>query len=142
MLLSVEDGLIKVGDAPALGDIETEQGGEHLGRLAGERVAPSQKGVKLVPLRVKSQITVHHARNADAPHRRQRQAEPFPHIALQGPIAGLQAPVHIRQVIGPHAADQLIFPSVAAGSHRLEALVQQDGLDTGRAQLQAKDSAL
>ena len=26
MLLSVEDGLIKVGDAPALGDIETEQG--------------------------------------------------------------------------------------------------------------------
>ena len=64
MLLTVQNRLIQVGNAPALGDIEAKEGRQFLRCLSGNSVLPGSERNQQIPVLVKSQIAVHHGGNA------------------------------------------------------------------------------
>ncbi|MPM88608.1 hypothetical protein SDC9_135712 [bioreactor metagenome] len=66
MLFLIENSLIQVRHAPALGDVEMEQVGQFGGRLPGAGVAPGAESGQLPALFVKGQVAVHHRGYADA----------------------------------------------------------------------------
>ena len=140
VLFAIEDGLIKMRDRPTLGDVEAEELGKLRGCARGHRVAPGAEGDKQLPAAVKGHIAVHHGRNADGAGLRQLLAEFLTHVAAKIGKAGLQAAVDLVERIGPHPVDQAVFPAVTAGGDRFMLAIEQDGLDAGRAELDAEHS--
>ena len=134
----IEDGLIQVGDAPALGNIEAEQGRQLFGGLAGDGVAPGAELRQLLSVGVEGQVAVHHGGNANGAHGGELLAEFLLHVPLEIGEAGLQARVHRLHGVGPDAVYKLIFPFIAAAGDGQVVAVQQDRLDPGRAELDAK----
>ena len=76
----VQDRLVQVSDAPALGNIKPEQLHQFFGGGSGNGVAPGPEGSKLVTIFVKDQIAVHHAGNPDGCNPAKRLAVFFKHI--------------------------------------------------------------
>src|SRR4051794_41074654 len=66
MRFFVQDGLIEVGNAPALRNVELEQLGEFLCGLAGDSVAPRPKGNQQVIISIEGQVTMHHGAETDS----------------------------------------------------------------------------
>ena len=135
MLLTVQDRLVEVGDAPALWDVEIEERRQLFGGLAGDRVAPGAERGELIALAVKGKIAVHHRGNADRADCRKLEIILLLHVAAQRGKAVLHADAHVLQRIGPDPVDQAVFPLPVAGSDGNMLLVDQNSLDTGRAQL-------
>ena len=126
--LTVQNGLIQVGDAPPLGHVELEQLGELLRRVGGDGVLPGAEGHQQVPVLVKGQIAVHHAGDAGG-------GQAFPVLQLAEYLA--QALPGVRQVIGPDAVVIGALPLKVPGLHGGKALVDDHALDAGGAQLHA-----
>ena len=61
----VQDRLVEVGNAPALGDVELEQVGEFLGGLPGHGVSPGTERDEQVGILIEGHIAVHHGAKAD-----------------------------------------------------------------------------
>ena len=135
MCLAVQNGLVQVGDAPALGDIEAEEGGQLLRRRAGDGVAPGAERGKLAAVLTKGQVAVHHGADADGAHGGQLHAELGFHIGFQLGKAGLQAGVHHVHGVRPDAVLKLILPLEIPLGDGAVTLVDEHGLDAGRAQL-------
>ena len=134
----VQDGLIQVAQAPALGHIELEQLGQLLGSLGGHGIAPGAEGNQQVHIGIKGQIAVHHGADAHGADLGQGDAILFLHVLLHVLIAVHQAMLDHLFAVGPHAVQQLVFPGVGAGSQGLEIGADQHGLDAGRTKLDTK----
>ena len=138
MAFLVQNGLVQVGDAPALGNVEIQRVAELGRRLAGDGVAPGAEGRQLVAVLVKGQVTMHHGGNADGPHLGKGDAQLLLHIPLQVGVAVLNAVRHSLHGIGPDAVHQLIFPLVGAGGNGNMVFVDQHRFDPGGTKLDAQ----
>ena len=138
MRLPVQNGLIQVGNAPPLGNVEVQYLAELGGCFAGDGVAPGAEWCQLVAVLVKGEIAVHHGGYADCSNLRQRDAVFFQHILLQLGVAVLNACGHRLHGVGPDAVCQLILPFVSAGGNGNVVFVNENCLDAGRAKLNAQ----
>ena len=139
MGFALQHGLVKMGHAPPLGDVEAEAPGEGCGGLAGGGVAPGAEGRKLPPGSVEGQVAVHHGGNAQRPHPGKRRAGFGLPVRRQRGEGGAHARLHLFQMIGPPAVLQPVLPVVCAAGQRRARAVHQHRLDAGGAQFQAKD---
>ena len=94
MLFTVQDGLVQMGDAPALRDIEVKQLCQLRCRFVSDRIAPGAKLCQLSSLSVKGQIAVHHSGYADGAHGGELRVVPCLDIRLEACKAGLKAGMH------------------------------------------------
>ena len=136
VLLPVENGLIQMGHAPPLGNVEAQERGQLLGRRTGDGVAPGAEGHQQVPRPVKGQVAVHHGGDADAAHGGQRQAEFALHIGGQRRIGGLQPVENFLLRIGPDPVIQLVLPGKIPLGQRGEIRPDEHRLDAGGAKFQ------
>ena len=139
MLLVVENALVEMGDAPAERDVVVEELGEFSSSLSGIGVTPSAEGNHDFVLLVESHIAVHHGRDADASQNLEFRIVLLEHILAEISIAVLQAIPDGLGAIGPESVDQLVFPGVTALGDGFVLLVDEDGLDTGRAKLDTEN---
>ena len=109
-----------MGDAPALGDVEAEEGRQLLGGLAGDGVAPGAELGKLGAVGGEGEIAMHHGGHADGAHGGELLAEFLLHIPSEVRKAGLQALLYEGHGIGPDAAVILIFPFIMTFMHIFE----------------------
>ena len=135
MFLSVQHGLIQVGDAPALRNVEAEERGQLLCRFSGDGVAPGAEFRQLLSVLVKGEIAVHHGGDADGADGREVEAEFVLQIVLQRFDTGPEPGVDAFHGIGPDAVDEPVFPFIVAGGDGTVLLIDQDGFDAGRAKL-------
>ena len=137
MLLPVQDGLIEVGDAPSLGNVEIEFLQQLPAGLPGHGIAPGPEGHQQLTRRVKGHIAVHHTRKAKG----SQLFQPHPvfrlHVLRKAPVAALQALPDVFQAVSPDIVLQAVLPVPVPLRHRLMALVHQHGLDPGGAEFQA-----
>ena len=138
MRLLVQNGLIQVGNAPSLGNVEVQHLAQLGGCFAGDGVAPGAKRCQLVSVLVKGKIAVHHAGDANGAYFGQRNAEFFQDILLQLGVAVLNACGHRLHGVGPDAVCQLILPFVSARGNGNVVFVNENCLDAGRAKLNAQ----
>ena len=136
--LLVQNGLIQVGDAPALGDVEAEEGAQLLRGLAGDGVPPGAELRELLSVPVERQIAVHHGTDAQRAHGGQLHAVFGLHIGFQRSEAGLQTPMDHVHGVGPDAVDQLVLPFKVTTGNGHVPLVDQHRLDAGGPQLDAQ----
>ena len=134
--LPVQDSLIEVGNAPALGNIEAKQRPELPCRLPGDVVPPGAELGQLLTFLVKGQIAMHHGADAEAAKLRQLHAVLLFHLCRQATVTGLDSLPDLIQRICPNTIYQLIFPAKAALSQDFGLPVHQHRLDIGRSQLQ------
>ena len=130
MVFSVQNRLIQVRDRPALRDVEAERLRELCGGLSGHGVLPCPERRQQVPVLVKGEIAVHHARDA---HRRDLARQ-----LAEIPDRGAKPCLHGVHVICPDAVFQTAFPCRIAAFYDLMRLVQQNRLDARRAELNAE----
>ena len=138
VLLAVEDGLIEVGNAPPLRDVEVEALGQRRGGGQGGGVAPCAERRQLVPGLVKRQIAVHHGRNAQRAHGLQRLAVPAAVVGLQLGVGVLDPGPDIVKVVGPVAALQPVLPVMGTAGQHGTVRRGQHRLDAGGAELNAQ----
>ena len=74
MGLPIQHSLVQVGNAPPLGDIEAEGGGQLSSRRARSSVAPGAERRQQLPSLIERLVAVHHGGNADAAYGSQRCA--------------------------------------------------------------------
>lgn len=111
MVFPVEDGLIEMGHAPALGNVEVEPLGQRIGCGAGGGVAPGAERRQLVAVLVKGQVAVHHGRNAQGAHRGQRFAAGVPVVLGQVAVGILDARPRLPPAGRSSTRPQNGFPS-------------------------------
>ena len=138
MLLGVEDRLVQVRDRPAQRNVEAEETGELIGRTPRVGVAPRAERREQVVVGVKGEVAVHHRGDADRAISRGGGVVPLAHVSDQGGVGTLQAGDDLVKGVGPQAALQMVLPPVAAGGEHLVVGADQDGLDAGRAELDAE----
>ena len=110
VLLAVNDGLVDVGDAPALGDVEREELRE-LARRDGRRgVAPGAERDEQRVIGVKRQIAVHHGRDAHGADVPQRHAVAPLHVGLERRIGALDSGDELVLSIGPVRTVEGVLP--------------------------------
>ena len=140
VLLGVEDRLVQVRDRPAQGDVEAEEAGELVGRATRVRVAPRAERREQVVVGVEGEVAVHHRGDADGAVGRGGDVVALAHVTHQRGVGALQAGDDLVKGVGPQAALQMVLPPVAAGGEHLVVGADQDGLDAGRAKLDAERS--
>ena len=138
MLLGVEDRLVQVRDRPAQRDIEAEETGELVGRTPRVGVAPRAERREQVVVGVKGEVAVHHRGDADGAVGGGGDVVALAHVSHQGGVGALQAGDDLVKGVRPQAALQMVLPPVAAGGKHLMVGADQDGLNAGRAKLDAK----
>ena len=89
MRLLVQHCLIKVGNAPALGNIEAQCLGQLICRLSCNIVPPSAEWHQQLILCIKRQIAVHHGTDAHCTDFLKPDAVFFLHAGSHRPVAGL-----------------------------------------------------
>ena len=110
MGLFVQDRLIKVRNAPTLGNVELEQSGELLCRLSGDGVAPGAKRDEQVAVLVECHVAVHHGAEADGAQGLERGVVLLQHLIAEVAIARLHACPDIFEAVGPDAVFVAVFP--------------------------------
>ena len=131
MRFAVEDGLIQVGNTPALWDGVVEQCREFFGSLPGHIVAPGSKRHQLIVVGIKNHVAVHHAAEADGLDPFQDNAVLILNILLQVRKTGLNAGPHFPQRIGPDPVVQCVLPSVSARCDGGVIRADENRLDSG-----------
>ena len=137
VFLIVEDGFIKVADAPAQGNVVVEQFAQFGCGLACIGVAPCAEWDEYV-VALECHIAVHHCTDSDGSQGFDFDLILFEYILAQVSIAILQTIPDSLGGIGPEAVDKLVLPCVATLSDGFLLLVNQHGLDARRAELDAK----
>ena len=139
VLLVVEDGLVEVADAPAQGDVVVEEFREFGGSLARVGVAPGAEGHQYLLTLVEGHVAVHHGREADGGQGLNLAVILTVHVLAQVSVAVLQAVPDGLGGVGPQTVYQLVLPLVRALCDGFVVLVDEDGLDTGRAKLDTEN---
>ena len=138
VLLAADDGVVEMGHRPALGDVEPEQPRQDRRGLLGEGVAPGAEGGQQLAVGIQGDVAVHHRGDADGPDRGQLDGVPVPQVAGEPDVGGPQPRDDVVDGVGPHAVDQVVGPLVGAGGDDGMGPVDEDGLDAGRAELDAQ----
>src|SRR5664279_6174365 len=128
--LFVQDGLVQVGDAPALGNTELEQCGQLLCCLGRGRVSPGSERDEQLPLFVERKITVHHGREAYGADGFEWDVVFGLNVATKLPEALLQPSPDVLEMVCPDAAFEPVFPVVASRGDWRMIRADQDGLDS------------
>ena len=136
--LLIEHTLVEMRNAPAQGHVEVEKIGEFGGRLAGIGVAPSAERYQNLLLLVECHVPVHHGADADGGQLLQFNAVLALDVGTQLRVAVLQSCPNVVYAVSPQAVHKLVFPCVAALGYGFVFLVDEHGLDTGRAKLYAQ----
>ena len=129
MGLIVQDGLVEMGQAPALRHIEGERFGQLFGRLAGNGVPPGAEGNEQVHIRIEGKVAVHHGADADCSQFAEDDAVLFLHVLLEVGIAGAETGQDGFLTVRPDAVYKIVFPFVAAGSDDRVIRPDEDRLD-------------
>ena len=140
MIFLVKNCLIQMRNAPALGNIKLEQLGQFRGSSTGDGVTPGPEGCQLIAVFIKYQVTMHHARNANACHLLKRLAELCLCICLQLRKADPHTFHCVFQPIGPDTVGQIILPTVRTRSDHLMVFINKDTFNTGRTQFNAQNA--
>ena len=119
MFLLVQNSLIQVRQAPALGHVKAEELRKHGSGLTSNGISPGAEGRQQMILAVKGKVSMHHGADADHADFGQRFAIAMLHVCLQRSITVLQACPYLFQIISPDTVNKLILPSVAANSKHL-----------------------
>ena len=135
MLLMVESGLVQMGYGPALRNVDLECPGKALMGLAGVGVPPGAEGHQEPVVLVEGQVPVHHGRKPHDSDTGQRHTVAFPDLGRQGGIGTLKSFPDLLQGVGPQAVLELVLPGKIPIGQGVVILVDQYGLDSGRAQL-------
>ena len=138
MRLLVQHSLIYMGNAPPLWNIEVQHPCQLIRSLAGNIVPPGSKWYQQLVLFVKGQIAMHHGTYAHGADFLQLQAVFFLYLSCQLSIAGLDALPGLRQIVGPYAVLQLVFPAIAPHRYGLNIRCHENTLDAGGSQLNAQ----
>ena len=137
--LAVEDGLVEVGDAPALRHREVQERRQLGAGGAGDVVAPRAERDQQVATGVEGDVAVHHPADAEGGDGPQLRAVAGAHVLDERRVAGREALPDVRHVVRPDAVPQLVLPRVRAGRQRGGVGGDQGGLDPGRPELDAKN---
>ncbi len=95
VLLAVQNRLIKMGNAPPLGDIELKSFGKLRGSLLGNGVPPCPERNEKLILFVEGHVAVHHARYAHCAVGFGDSAVPLLYVFREARIAALQSPDNV-----------------------------------------------
>ncbi len=139
VLLTVEDSLVEMRDAPTERDVILEQLGKDVCSLTGVGVAPCAECGEHVAILVERHVAVHHRADADSGKRGDLHAIFLLHVLAEVAVAVLNAKPDSFQTVGPEIVYQLIFPFVAPLGYGVVVLVDEDSLDAGRAKLYTED---
>ena len=138
MLFPVQDRLVKMGDAPSLGDVVLEQLGELFGSFSRDIVSPGAERHQEIVILVKCHISVHHPADSQRFQAGQCDAVALFYVLCQIAVASLKPFPDLIQGIGPDAVHIAVLPIIAPGSQGLVVLPDQDCLDPGRTKLDAE----
>ena len=138
VVLAVEDGLVQVGNGPALGNVEVEPLAENLSGLPGGGVAPGAEGGQQLALMAEGEVAVHHGGEAHGGHTGQLHPVAGFHVGGQVGVGILQPGPHVLQGVGPVAALIAVLPAVVAGGDGGVVRADEHRLDAGGAQLDAQ----
>ena len=128
---AVENGLAQMRDGPALRNVEPEGFREFRRRFRRCGVAPRPEGHEEPPLRIESEVAVHHRGNADAPDALQPRAVPRKHLGRQLRVRRLHAQDRFLHGVGPVSVFPTAFPRVGALRNRIVGCIQQNQFDAG-----------
>lgn len=128
-----------MGDAPAERDVEVEEIRQFCCCLACVRVTPCAERNQNLFLLVESHVTVHHGTDPYGGEVFYLDAILCLHIVAQGGVAVLQTLPDSLDAIGPQTILQLVLPGMGALRYRLVLIIDEDGLDTGRAELYSEN---
>ena len=81
---------------------------------------------------------MHHRGDTDRAVRPGDDVVALTHVGDQGGVGRAQAGDDLVEGVGPQAAFEVVLPTVAAGGEHLVVGADQDGLDAGRAELNAE----
>ena len=140
MLLIVQDSLVQMAQAPALGHIEMEDFRKLFGSFPRDGVPPGPEGNEQVHLLVKRKITVHHGADAKAGQLFQRNAIAIHDILFQVGIAGLQAVHDVFFTVCPDTVNIIVLPLMTAGGDHIMIFVDQNALDPCGTEFNTEDS--
>jgi hypothetical protein len=141
VLLTVEDRLVQVGDAPPVRDVVPELRAQPLGRRAGVGVAPRAERREQLVAGVEGQVAVHHRGHAQRAHGGELDAVPLVDVRGQRRVALLQPGPDGLEGVRPHPVHELVLPVVAADRQRLVVRSDQHRFDPGRAELDPQGGA-
>ena len=133
--LVLEDRLVEVGHAPALGHGEVQRLGQQPARRAGDVVPPCPERHEQLALVVEGEVAVHH--RADA-HRRdlaQVHAVPGADVGDEGRIGGRETALDVGDRVRPDAVLEPVLPRVRARRERRRVGCDQRRLDARGAEL-------
>ena len=135
VVLTVQNRLEQVGDAPAVGDVVAERLAQLLGGLAGVGVPPRAERRQQRIVGVEREVAVHHGGHAERPHRGQLDAVAIAYVLSEGGVALLKAGPDRLQRVRPQTVHELVLPVVAADRDRRVVVgPDQHRLDPGRSQ--------
>ena len=135
MFLTIQNGLVQMGNAPALRNIEGKFLRQLICRFTCDIVPPGAEGRQLLAVLVKGQVAVHHGTDADGTNLRQGHMIATLDIRCQLLKAGLNSLPGFRHFISPDAVHQLVFPFKTGSCQRFTVLVHEHGLDACGTQL-------
>ena len=133
--LVLEDRLVEVGHAPALGHGEVQRLGQQPARRAGDVVPPCPERHEQLALVVEGDVAVHH--RADA-HRRdlpQVHAVPGADVGDEGRVGGRETALDVGDRVRPDAVLEPVLPRVRARRERRRVGCDQRRLDARGAEL-------
>src|SRR5699024_7260727 len=141
VLLPAADRVQQVRDAPAQRDVHPQRPAELPGGLGGVRVAPGAERGQLPSVGGEGEVAVHHPGDPQARQLRELDAMALADVAHEVRVAVLDAGEGVVEGVGPAVVDELVLPGVGAGAQHGAAVVDQGGLDAGRAELEPQVGA-
>ena len=136
--LFVQDGLVQVGDAPALGNTELEQLGQFLRRFAGGRISPGSERNEELSLFVERKIAVHHGGKADGADGLEWNFVLGLNVTAELAKALLQSCPDVFEMVCPDTVFVPVLPLVASRGDWRMIRGDQDRLDSRRAEFDAQ----
>ena len=105
---------------------------------SSDTAAPGTEGHQLIARTVERQIPVHHAGDTHGPQAIQLQALLGSHCRKNSCHALLNPVPCVTHLVGPHPVNEMVLPGEGRGCDGIPVIVDQDGLDTGRPELDAQ----
>ena len=138
MLLSVQDCLIQVGNAPSLRNIIVKQFHQLLTGFCSDIISPCTECYKKLALFIKRHITMHHGTDTQCTYRFQFYIIFRFYILRHILIAVLDTCPDIFQAVCPDSVFVTVFPLMSAGCDRLIFIIHKYCLDSGGSELNTK----
>ena len=138
VLLTVNDGLIDMGDAPPFGDVEREELGKLVSSDRRRGVAPGTERYEQPAFVIKRQVSMHHRRDAHGAKGVQRHTIAPLHVSLERRVGGLDARGELVLGVGPVRPIKRVLPVEGTDGDGVVVRIVEHGLDARRSVLDPK----